>query len=186
MHNFKYIFLSLAFCPLVAMSANKHVHGEAELFVALEGNQVLIEFESPADNIIGFEHAPDTPLQRQELARSLELLQEHSSIVSFSGTACKQISAEVTSPFASHNTAETHEKSHDSAHKKHEHKKNEHTEFHASYALECDADAQKTNPITVNAFKHFAGLRDVTVKWVTTNGQGSIKATAAKTELTLE
>jgi hypothetical protein len=185
MLNFRYILLSLAFCPLVAISAEKHVHGDAELFIALEGNQVLIEFESPADNIIGFEHAPATPLQHQQLATSLALLEEHSSIAAFSEITCKQISAEVESPFKNH---DEHEKSHDSEHKEHghEHEKSEHTEFHTSYTLECNADTQNLSAITINAFKHFKGINNITVKWVTANGQGSTKVTATKTELELK
>ena len=183
MLNFRNILLSLAFCPLVAISAEKHVHGEAELFIAFEGNQVLIEFESPADNIIGFEHAPATPLQHQQLATSLELLDEHSSIAAFSEIACKQISAEVESPFKDH---DEHEKSHDSEHKEHDHEKSEHTEFHTSYTLECNAEIQNLNAITINAFKHFKGINNITVKWVTANGQGSTKVTAAETELMLK
>jgi G3E family GTPase len=195
MLNLRYILLSIAFCPLVAIAADKHVHGEAELFIAFEGNQVLIEFESPADNIIGFEHAPATQLQQQQLANSLVLLDEHSSIAAFSEASCKQISANVESPFKNNRELESDEKSHDSEHKKHDHdhdhdheknEKNEHTDFHTSYTLQCNADTQNINAVTINAFKHFTGINNITVKWVTANGQGSAKATAAKTEITLK
>jgi len=37
-----------------AVAGDKHVHGEAELFVAIEGNKVLVELESPAANILGY------------------------------------------------------------------------------------------------------------------------------------
>jgi Protein of unknown function (DUF2796) len=35
-----------------------HVHGVAQLNVALDGNVLWIELNSPAMNIVGFEHAP--------------------------------------------------------------------------------------------------------------------------------
>ncbi|MFT7490792.1 MAG: hypothetical protein ACI80S_000373 [Pseudohongiellaceae bacterium] len=202
MPSMKYALLSLAFCPLLAISADKHVHGEAELFIALEGSQILVELESPADNIIGFEHAPATPTQHQQLASSLALLEQHSTIITFEQVACQQISAAVTSPFKNHvkphdsthekHTHETHgeheahEKDHDSAHEDDGSEKNEHTEFHSSYTLQCDSDTQNISEITVNAFKHFSGINNLTVKWVSANGQGSTKATATKTKLTLE
>ena len=33
-----------------------HIHGLATLTLALEGNSLEIEFESPAANLVGFEH----------------------------------------------------------------------------------------------------------------------------------
>lgn len=196
MLNVKYLLFSLAFLPTISMSADKHVHGEAELFIAIEGNQVLLEFESPADNIIGFEHAPKTQLQQKQLESSLVKLDSHTSIATFSEANCQQISAEVTSPFKDHHKTETNEDSHEPAHKEHSHEEHghekdheeetSHTEFHASYALQCSEAAQKIRTIDINAFKHFTGIKKITVNWVTPNGQGSTKATLSNNEIVLQ
>ena len=41
-----------------------HEHGVANLNVAVEGNNIYIEFSSPAANIVGFEHHPRTHEQK--------------------------------------------------------------------------------------------------------------------------
>lgn len=190
MLNVRYLLFSLAFLPIISMSADKHVHGEAELFIAIEGTQVLLEFESPADNIIGFEHAPATQLQQKKLEDALVKLGSHTSIAAFPEANCQQISAEVKSPFKDHHKAETNEDSHDSAHKEHNYEKGHeepsHTEFHASYALQCNEAAQNIRTIDINAFEHFNGIENITVKWVTPDGQGSTKATLSNNEVVLK
>jgi hypothetical protein len=193
MLDIKYILLSLVFWPLVSMSADKHVHGEAELFIAIEGNQVLLEFQSPADNIIGFEHAPTTQSQHTQLENSLAKLGVHTYIATFSGAVCQQLSAVVESPFKDHHKAATHNDSQDSAHKKHghdndkhNHEKDNHTDFYASYTLQCNADIDNISAIKINAFKHFTSIKNINIKWITPKGQGSIKALPNNKEVILK
>jgi hypothetical protein len=128
MFSIKYLLFSLAFLPVVSMSADKHVHGEAQLFIAIDGNQVLLELESPADNIIGFEHAPATERQQKQLESGLVKLDSYLSIATFPEVNCQQISAEVKSPFKDHHEAEAHEDGHDSNHKEHNHEEHSHKE----------------------------------------------------------
>ena len=126
--------LSLAaLLPLTAIAADKHVHGEAELFIAIEGKQILIEFESPADNILGFEHAPKTKKQRELLESSLDKLKSHRALISVSGAACEQVATDVESPFADHDEDHHQEHNHDEhKHEEHhgEHKHDEHHDEH--------------------------------------------------------
>ena len=54
--------------PLHAGAAGKaHEHGVAQLEVAVDGARVSVRFESPMDNLVGFEHAPRTAAQRTAL-----------------------------------------------------------------------------------------------------------------------
>ena len=201
MFNIKYLLFSLAFLPIASMSADKHVHGEAELFIAIDGNQVLLELESPADNIIGFEHTPATQRQQKQLESGLVKLGSYLSIATFPEANCQQISAEVKSPFKDHHEAEANEDGHDSTHKEHNHeehshkehghekdheKETSHTEFHASYALQCSDAEKNIRTIDINAFKHFTGIKNITVNWVTPVGQGSKKATLSNNEVVLQ
>ena len=57
-----------------AFGTSAHVHGEATLSVALDGLTVTIVFDSPLDNLVGFEHAPRTEKQRQALTGMTALL----------------------------------------------------------------------------------------------------------------
>jgi Protein of unknown function (DUF2796) len=51
-----------------------HVHGTAKLNIAVEERTATVEFESPADSIIGFEHKAKTAAEQQQQARALDLL----------------------------------------------------------------------------------------------------------------
>lgn len=50
-----------------------HVHGEASLQVVQQGSALALHLESPAINMLGFEHQPETPAQKQ-LAQNLDRL----------------------------------------------------------------------------------------------------------------
>jgi uncharacterized protein DUF2796 len=51
-----------------------HVHGTAKLNIAIEERTATVEFESPADSIIGFEHKAKTAADQQKQAKALDLL----------------------------------------------------------------------------------------------------------------
>ncbi len=51
-----------------------HEHGVANLNVAVEGNNIYIEFSSPAANIVGFEHHPRTPEQKNAVKEAINKL----------------------------------------------------------------------------------------------------------------
>jgi hypothetical protein len=126
------LFLSLF--PLVATAADKHVHGEADLFLAIEGQQVLIEWESPAANILGFEHKPHTDEQKAILAKAIEKLNNYQTLIQFSKADCQQVAIEVTAPFttahAAHKT-DSHDEHKDEHHA--EHKDGHKDEHHAEH-----------------------------------------------------
>ncbi len=205
----------LVFFPLAAISAEKHVHGEAEMFIAIENKQVLIELESPADNILGFEHEPKTKEQHKLLDNSIDKLKSYTSLISFSAGACKQVDVEVKAPFEDHHGEEDgHHEHHDGEHghdkhDEHKHDKHDdehgheehkehaghedhedhedgHSEFHTSYTLACSKNVEGALTATVNAFKNFSGFEKIQVNWVTTNKQGSFKASASKTQLKIQ
>ena len=49
-----------------------HVHGIANLNVAVEGTQLYMEFLSPAANIVGFEHHPRTEEQKAAVQKAMD------------------------------------------------------------------------------------------------------------------
>jgi hypothetical protein len=48
-----------------AWAARPHQHGVAKLDIAVATGKVTIDFESPLDNLVGFERAPRTDAERQ-------------------------------------------------------------------------------------------------------------------------
>ncbi|RST45820.1 DUF2796 domain-containing protein [Variovorax sp. DXTD-1] len=54
--------------PLLSAQAQQqhaHVHGQIKLDVAIDGPTVVIDMESPLDNIVGFERAPKTAAEKK-------------------------------------------------------------------------------------------------------------------------
>ncbi len=115
----------------IAYAAGKHIHGEAEAFIVIEGTKVLIEVESPADNILGFEHAPKTQEQKKHLKNMLTTLNDYRSVITVTNADCKSQSTKVDSPFTVSEEDAHHDKhEHQEKHEHHDHEKHEKHEHH--------------------------------------------------------
>jgi Protein of unknown function (DUF2796) len=53
-----------------------HVHGTAKLDIAIEERTAMVEFASPAESIVGFEHKATTAAEQQKQAKALDLLKD--------------------------------------------------------------------------------------------------------------
>jgi len=85
-HVTKYILISLSALTLALVSGlgpveaktgeadqhSAHVHGIAELNVAVERTELYMEFISPAANIVGFEHYPRTEEQKAAVQKAMD------------------------------------------------------------------------------------------------------------------
>lgn len=49
-----------------AQAPGKHVHGQAELDIAIEESSIALMLVSPLDNILGFEHTPRTDAEHKQ------------------------------------------------------------------------------------------------------------------------
>lgn len=64
-----------------AWAGKAHEHGAAQLSVALDGPQLSLVWVLPQDSLLGFEHAPRTPAQRQAAAAALARLRDAPALV---------------------------------------------------------------------------------------------------------
>ena len=64
-----------------ASSLDAHEHGSATLNIAVDGDSLFLEFESPADNIVGFEHAPENDQQTAAIKQALDKLQNFDTVL---------------------------------------------------------------------------------------------------------
>lgn len=84
--------------PLPALAADAHVHGHATLQVSVDGNRLLLEFTSPLDNLVGFEHAPRNEKQTAAVRGMAARLHEPSGLfVPTPEAACAPASVELKS-----------------------------------------------------------------------------------------
>ncbi len=82
-----------------AVAAGKHEHGRASLNVAVEGERLIIELDSPADNLLGFEHRPASDAEKARLAGALATLRDGAALFAMPpGADCRLRFAAVSPP----------------------------------------------------------------------------------------
>jgi len=80
-----------------------HEHGHSFLNIAISGNDVLAELESPAANVVGFEHAPENDADHAAIDAAVKQLSQGEQVLTFSpGAECSLVSAEVMSELLEH------------------------------------------------------------------------------------
>jgi len=108
-------------CPLTSLNAQTvrehgaHEHGAASLSIALDGSRIYIDLDSPAYNVLGFEHAPSSTAQQDVLDAARLALESGSSFVFDSVAECSLESAEIMFELAGesdHEAEHEHEASH--------------------------------------------------------------------------
>ena len=183
------IFLYGVLKTLAQGSLEAHVHGKASLNLVLDGQSLFIEFESPAYNLVGFEHEPKDQIQQKEVQDSLSLLSRPRKVFGFSAQAgCLVESVSVTTTMAGvgKNTVGYEEEHHEEEH--HDHSdgdstnKESHSEFKANYLMIC-SEPEKLRTIEFKLFKEFLGLKSVQVQWINGEGQGYIELDAESSKL---
>lgn len=150
-----------------------HVHGEAELMIAVDGPVLELELISPAMNIVGFEHAPTTPAQQAAVEQAVERLRQADRLFQLPPAAgCSLVEAEVeTGLLASAMHHEPHEHDEHPA-ETHEHQAEHdgHAEFHAHYHFQC-RQAEALEGIEVRLFEPFPGMQRIHAQSVSAHGQ---------------
>ncbi len=81
--------LALAGSIMIPAAAQQsaHVHGFASINLAIEGDELEIEFVSPADSIVGFEYEPSTAAERKAVKDAIALLQNPEKMFSLPASA---------------------------------------------------------------------------------------------------
>ena len=99
-----------------------HQHGEAHLDIALDGNELVLSFTSPAANIVGFEYEPKTDKERQKVSDAKQFLLDAESWLGVPAAAgCTLKEATFTASAEDHDDHDhDHEKHDDHDHEKHD------------------------------------------------------------------
>ena len=183
---------------VTAAQQSAHVHGIATLNLAMEGDELEIEFVSPAGNIVGFEHEAVTAAERRAIRDAIEQLRKGNELFDLPlAASCSLHVAEVEHGHgeeekredghgqdAEHDdgdehghasdegdTHSGHEAKHDD-HDEHGHASDEgdtHSEFHARYRCECNGSAIET--IGVRLFEYWPRIEAIRVQALTPDGQ---------------
>ncbi|MBT8440651.1 MAG: DUF2796 domain-containing protein, partial [Gammaproteobacteria bacterium] len=142
-----------------------HVHGTSELLLAIEGHQMEIHFQSPAVNLLGFEHKPQSPTQQQRFSSAVKTLAQADSLFGLpAGAECELEKADVQAPFEDVHDDHGHEKQ----------AEQEHADFSAHYHYHCKHTSKLTG-LNVNMFEHFPLIELIRVQALSDKGQQSFE-----------
>ena len=173
-----------------------HEHGVGTLNIALEANELIIMLESPAMNIVGFEHAPRTEDEHAVVDKAMQRLEDGTRMFQIPDAAsCRLESAEVHTPIMdgdkhedehhdAHHDDEDHgdhhdEDDHGDHHDEDDHGDETHSDVTAIWQFSCARPARLTN-IRVRLFEHFSLTERLQVQFVTESGQGAVQLEASQ------
>ncbi len=176
----------LSLLTTLAFSATHkaHVHGQAELTVAIDQHTIEVHLNAPAESLLGFEHQAQS---EQEIAQVIAL-QEHiaqpDSVFNFNNKHCQMISqnvdtGELLSSVQDH-IHHTHDEHHQ--HDTHDSHQSDHAEININYTYHCD-NTEHIKLATVQLFDHYHGLKQIRAMWITPNQQASALLTPLNKEI---
>ena len=182
--------LPFALLPLAAMahddhdhdhdhehgSLGAHEHGVARLNAVLDGSTLELELESPAMNLVGFEHAAVSDADKAKVAAVRKQLDEPLKLFGLTAAAgCKESDTDLESPLFDDKPVKDDDGDGDAD--EHEHA---HSDIHAHYRLECASpDKLKTLDLTP-LFKTYPSTQKIQLQLIGPNGQQGVEATPAK------
>ena len=166
-----------------AQQLDAHEHGAATLRIAQQAQNLVIELDTPAFNLIGFEHAPSNESQQKTLDDALSKLNDGETAFQFPNAAqCRLVEVNVESslisPHASedeHEHDDEHEDEHDAVH----------SDFEVFWQFSCREPAKLAN-INVSLFASFEALADLDVDFITDTDQGSVELSPTNTVISFK
>ena len=147
-----------------------HVHGEAVMNIVLDGYALFIELDSPAINLIGFEHEPNNEDQKSAILNAKQTLASADRLFHFATTKCLLKNVEIEVPYIKNHEDKNHQ--HHSPEMHHEH-----ADFHASYTFQCE-QPKDLKEISVKLFAHFPSVQEIRAQWIFQGKQGTASLTA--------
>ena len=158
----------------------KHEHGVASLSLAVDNKGLEISLDSPAANLVGFEHKPSTDEQSQQVAKVKAQLENPTSLFDIPAAAeCSLTKTELQAALMQISSdSETAKPEHKQAGEKHEHEHEEHahSDIEATWQFTCAKPAE-LGSLSTKLFAAFPAIKKLNVEWL--NGD---KASAVSLE----
>jgi len=169
------LILTAGSSSTLAQSADSHVHGNAELNIVLMGQQLQVEFVSPAINLLGFERPPITDEESAAMDDTINQLRHGGWLIEGIPTACQLSTEEFEAPVYEEHESSEHDHEHESSEHDHEHESSEHdaeahSNFRVRYLYDCDTAPRRQ--LKILAFDHYSGIETLTVQWIADQKQG--------------
>ncbi|MNO66448.1 hypothetical protein D3C76_572370 [compost metagenome] len=166
-----------------------HEHGHGHLNLVVDGNQLMIELEAPAADLVGFEHAAKSDEEKAQYAKAVARLQQPDALFRLDPAAgCKLTQQELQTAKEDHD----HEHDHDhdkAASDEHEHHHDEeghadtgHADMGAMYTYTCATPAKLTG-LEATLFSLYPSLEKLSVQGILPTGQTAAELTPSANKL---
>ncbi|WAH59442.1 DUF2796 domain-containing protein [Pseudomonas silvicola] len=164
-------------------SLGTHEHGTARVNAALDDQTLALELQTPAMNIVGFEHLATTDADKAAVAKARALLEKPLALFGLPAAAgCSVTSQHLQSPLFGDAMPADDGDDDDDQHAAGE--AHHHSEIHASYELNCTAPDKLKALDTAQLFKTFPATHKVVVQMIGPAGQKGLDATPDNSALT--
>ncbi len=107
---------------------DSHLHGAANLNVAVIASEVQLELSTPWNNLVGFEHAPSTDEQHVLVDEALALLNNPDELFSFNNATCSATEVVIDNSMGAEDGHDDHDDEHA---EKDDHGHDDHEDEHA-------------------------------------------------------
>ena len=155
-------------------SLDAHEHGVAQFNVVLDGTTLELELESPAMNLVGFEHAANSDADKAKVAATRSQLQDPQALFGLGAGDCTVSDLELESPLFE-------DAEHDEQHADDD--ESEHSEIHAHYQLDCKKPGELKQLNLSELFKRFPATEKIQVQLIGPSGQQGVELTPANASL---
>jgi hypothetical protein len=156
-----------------------HEHGKVTLNIVFEAKRLTIELDSPAVNVVGFEHEPRSKDEQSAVAAANTYLRDSRKLFGFPPQAkCRVAGADLKPPHWESDAEEDHD-----AHEQHE-AHEDHADFEATYLYDCESPEHLAwlEPWLLEQFRNVTEAR---VNVITASGQRSTTVTQARARIAL-
>lgn len=168
-------------------SLGAHEHGVGRLNAVLDGQALELELNSPAMNLVGFEHVATSAADKAKVATARKQLENPLALFNLPKAAgCVVSSQELSSPLFGDKPEADHDEDDHATDGKgaaaHEHH-HDHSEIHAHYQFTCATPTALGNLDLSHVFKTFPATQKIQVQLIGPSGQQGVDATATAATL---
>ncbi|MBQ4678368.1 DUF2796 domain-containing protein [Aeromonas hydrophila] len=161
-----------------------HEHGHGHLNLVLDGNQLMIELQAPAADLVGFEHAAKSDEEKAQYAQAVAQLKQPDALFRFDPAAgCKLTQQELQAAKEDHDHDHDHDhQKSDGKHDEHQHDDAGHADMGAMYTYTCATPAKLTG-LEATLFSVYPSLEKLSVQGILPSGQTAAELTPSANKL---
>ncbi len=142
-----------------------HEHGAATLTIAWSGNELAIDLETPAYNVVGFEYAPASEEEKALFEESVAALEAGNLL---------QLSPEADCTFTS---AVVETELDEAEHEEGEEEEETHSDIDVAYSVQCQNPDDLESLDASGLFDRFPNFEEVQVQWISDTQQSTTELT---------